>query len=43
MVDYESRSFTEIIDHLNRHTLAVAQIETLAAVDRADELLSSRG
>ena len=43
MVDYESRSFTEIIDHLNRNTLAVAQIETLAAVDRADELLSSKG
>jgi 2-keto-3-deoxy-L-rhamnonate aldolase RhmA len=43
MVDYESRSFTEIIAHLNRHTLAVAQIETLAAVERADELLSCKG
>jgi 2-dehydro-3-deoxyglucarate aldolase/4-hydroxy-2-oxoheptanedioate aldolase len=43
MVDYEARSFPEIIDHLNRHTLAVAQIETLAAVERADELLSAKG
>lgn len=43
MVDYESRSFTEIMDHLNRHTLAVAQIETMAAVERADELLSCQG
>jgi 2-dehydro-3-deoxyglucarate aldolase/4-hydroxy-2-oxoheptanedioate aldolase len=43
MVDYESRGFTEIMDHLNRHTLAVVQIETLAAVERADELLSCAG
>jgi 2-dehydro-3-deoxyglucarate aldolase/4-hydroxy-2-oxoheptanedioate aldolase len=43
MVDYEPHSFTEIMDHLNRHTLAVVQIETLAAVERADELLSCEG
>jgi 2-dehydro-3-deoxyglucarate aldolase/4-hydroxy-2-oxoheptanedioate aldolase len=43
MVDYEPRSFTEIMDHLNRNTLAVAQFETVAAVERADELLSSKG
>jgi 2-keto-3-deoxy-L-rhamnonate aldolase RhmA len=43
MVDYEAHSFTEIMEHLNRNTLAVAQFETVAAVERADELLSVPG
>jgi 2-keto-3-deoxy-L-rhamnonate aldolase RhmA len=43
MIDYEARSFPEIIEHLNRNTLAVAQIETALAVERADELLSVKG
>ena len=43
MIDYESRTFPEIIEHTNRNTLAVAQIETALAVERADELLSAKG
>src|SRR4051794_23212527 len=43
MVNYESRSFTEIIDHLNLNTLAVVQFESLYAVDNADALLSVPG
>ncbi|MBZ5582328.1 MAG: aldolase [Acidobacteriia bacterium] len=43
MIDFEPRTFAEIIEHLNRNTLAVAQIETAAAVERADELLSVPG
>src|SRR5512142_2671961 len=36
MIDYEPRSFSEIVEHLNRNTLAVAQIETATAVERCD-------
>jgi len=43
MLDYETRSFPEIIEHQNRETLAVVQFETTAAVERADELLSLKG
>jgi 2-dehydro-3-deoxyglucarate aldolase/4-hydroxy-2-oxoheptanedioate aldolase len=43
MIGYESRSFTEIIEHQNRNTLSVVQFETVTAIERADELLSVRG
>ena len=43
MVDYETRSMPEIIEHQNRETLAVVQFETVRAVERADELLSLKG
>jgi 2-keto-3-deoxy-L-rhamnonate aldolase RhmA len=43
MVEYEARSFAEIIEHQNRNTLAVVQFETQLAMDRADELLSVKG
>jgi len=43
MIDYESRSFGEIIEHQNRNTLAVVQFETVTAMERADELLSCPG
>jgi 2-dehydro-3-deoxyglucarate aldolase/4-hydroxy-2-oxoheptanedioate aldolase len=43
MIGYDSRSFTEIISHLNLETLAVVQFETVLAVERADELLSVEG
>jgi len=43
MIGYEARSFPEIIEHLNRNTLAVVQFETVNAMERADELLSVRG
>jgi len=43
MVGYEARGFAEIIDHLNRNTLAVVQFETKTAMERADELLAIPG
>ena len=43
MVDYEARTFPEIIEHINRNTLAVVQFETVTAMERADELLSLPG
>lgn len=43
MVEYEGRSFKEIIEHQNRNTLAVCQFETRPAMERADELLSVKG
>ena len=43
MVGYESPSFSEIIEHLNRNTLAVVQFETTLAMERADEMLSIKG
>ena len=43
MVNYEPRSFPEIIEHLNSNTLAVVQFETVTAMERADELLSLKG
>lgn len=43
MIAYEPHSFTEIIEHQNRNTLAVVQFETKTAMERADELLSVKG
>ena len=43
MVDYETRTMPEIIEHQNRETLAVVQIETVTAVERREELLSLKG
>ena len=43
MIGYEARTFPEIIEHQNRHTLAVVQFETNTAMERADELLSLPG
>jgi 2-dehydro-3-deoxyglucarate aldolase/4-hydroxy-2-oxoheptanedioate aldolase len=43
MIEYEARSMPEIIDHQNRETLAVVQIETIRAVEARDELLSLKG
>ncbi|MEI9975725.1 MAG: aldolase/citrate lyase family protein [Ignavibacteriota bacterium] len=43
MIGYEARSFPEIIEHLNLNTVSVVQFETIAALDRADELLSVPG
>ena len=43
MVDYEARSFAEIIEHQNRSNLAVVQFETTISMERADELLSLPG
>jgi 4-hydroxy-2-oxoheptanedioate aldolase len=43
MVDYEARSFQEIIEHQNRNTLAVVQFETTKAMERIDDLLAVPG
>lgn len=43
MMRYEARTFPEVIDHLNRNTLAVVQYETRTAMERADETLSMPG
>jgi 2-dehydro-3-deoxyglucarate aldolase/4-hydroxy-2-oxoheptanedioate aldolase len=43
MVDYETRTMPEIIEHQNRETLSVVQFETVRAVEAADELLSLKG
>ena len=43
MIGYESRSFPEIIEHLNLNTVSVVQFETVQALERADELLSVPG
>jgi len=43
MVDYETRTMPEIIEHQNRETLSVVQFETVRAVEAADELRSLKG
>jgi len=43
MIDYETRSFGDIIEHQNREVLTVCQFETVLAVERADELLAVPG
>lgn len=42
-VNYESTSMSEIIDHVNRNTMVVFQIETVRAVEARDELISVKG
>jgi 2-dehydro-3-deoxyglucarate aldolase/4-hydroxy-2-oxoheptanedioate aldolase len=43
MLGYESHTFPEVIEHLNRNTVSVVQFETVTAMERADELLSVHG
>ena len=43
MIDYESRSFNDIMAHQNLNTLSVVQFETITAMERADDLLSLKG
>jgi len=42
-IDYETRSFNEVIEHVNANTMVVLQIETKRAVEARDELLSVPG
>lgn len=42
-LDYETRSFAEIIEHVNANTLVVVQFETRAAIERREELLATPG
>ncbi|MGB9458342.1 MAG: aldolase/citrate lyase family protein [Bryobacteraceae bacterium] len=43
MIEYETASMPEVIEHQNSQILAVVQFETTAALERADELLSVKG
>ncbi len=43
MMDYETRTMPEVIEHQNREVMAVMQIETTTAVERREELLSLKG
>jgi 2-dehydro-3-deoxyglucarate aldolase/4-hydroxy-2-oxoheptanedioate aldolase len=40
-IDYEQRSMRDVIAHMNQNTMSVVQFETIAALERADELLSA--
>ncbi len=42
-IDYESHSFAEVIEHVNRNTLTVLQIESRRAVEAREEILSVPG
>ncbi|MGC8793402.1 MAG: HpcH/HpaI aldolase family protein [Bryobacteraceae bacterium] len=42
-LEYEARSFPEIIAHLNANTLVVVQFETRAAIEQREELLATPG
>jgi 2-keto-3-deoxy-L-rhamnonate aldolase RhmA len=43
LVDYENAAMDRVMAHLNAHTMAVVQFETVAALERADELLAVPG
>jgi len=43
MIEYEARTMPEIIEHQNRETLAVVQIETVRAIECCEELVSLPG
>ena len=42
-LDYEARSFPQVIEHMNRNTMAVFQIETRRAFEAREELLAVPG
>ncbi len=42
-VNYERATIAQILEHMNRETLVILQIETQRAVDMCDELLSVKG
>lgn len=42
-IDYETHSFSAIIEHMNANSMVVLQIETQRALDARDELLSVPG
>ncbi|MGA2329148.1 MAG: aldolase/citrate lyase family protein [Bryobacteraceae bacterium] len=43
LLDYERRTFPEIMEHLNANTLVVVQFETRTAIERCEELLAVPG
>jgi 2-keto-3-deoxy-L-rhamnonate aldolase RhmA len=42
-ISYEKKSMREVIEHMNRNVMIVVQFETVAALDRAGELMSVKG
>jgi 2-dehydro-3-deoxyglucarate aldolase/4-hydroxy-2-oxoheptanedioate aldolase len=42
-IDYEARSFAEVVEHMNANSLVVLQIETQRALDAREELLAVPG
>jgi 2-dehydro-3-deoxyglucarate aldolase/4-hydroxy-2-oxoheptanedioate aldolase len=42
-VNYERATIPQILDHMNRETLVILQIETVRAIEMRDELLSVKG
>ncbi len=42
-LDYEKRTFAEVIEHTNANTLVVVQFETRTAMERCEELLAVPG
>ncbi|MEK7406589.1 MAG: aldolase/citrate lyase family protein [Acidobacteriota bacterium] len=42
-LDYERRSFTEVIEHTNANTMVVVQFETRTAIERREEMLALPG
>jgi 2-keto-3-deoxy-L-rhamnonate aldolase RhmA len=42
-LDYEKHSFSEVVEHVNAHTLVVVQFETRTAMERREELLAVPG
>lgn len=42
-IEYEQRTFPEIIGHVNANTMVVVQFETRAAIERREELLAVPG
>ncbi len=42
-VDYEAATMPQIIEHVNRNTMVVFQIETVKALEARDELISVKG
>lgn len=42
-LDYERRSLPEIIEHLNEHTMVIAQFETVRSIENCEEILAIPG
>ena len=42
-IEYETATMPEIIEHVNRHTMVVFQIETVRALEARDELIAVPG
>jgi len=43
LVDFSQKPMAAVMEHLNRNTLAVVQFETVAALERAEQLLGVNG